>query len=246
MSVRAGSQLPGFSADNRVQLSEGLTVAIGRDPLHPEVRVRDPGEIHLRQQRKKHWINDSGPDAKPPSGVIEASQDSTSFLDHVEDARRRSKRLHTDPLDMEGPETFYETRKAMAYTRDLKIDDPMGGFKRGDTAALKLEGGQEEHVSNRGDSDFCVVLGKVWEPGHIEVKFYSDNQVAVVKPEHLVKIDRADVKARKLRLRMVDWQLGGEANQGPALPWQFQGRGRRFRSPVPAAQPARWLSHLTP
>ncbi|CAK0828408.1 unnamed protein product [Prorocentrum cordatum] len=138
--------------------------------------------------------------------------------------RRGGRRPRGDRAQRRGVRSLARaTRGVHCEPRPVARVASVGGAKglpeehtaRGAAARPENEPGrQEEHVSNRGDSDFCVVLGKVWEPGHIEVKFYSDNQVAVVKPEHLVKIDRADVKARKLRLRMVDWQLGGEANQG--------------------------------
>lgn len=219
MLARVDNRVPGFSADNRVQLSEGLSVAVPRNPVRPELRERDPVQLHHYQQMKTHWIHDFDPaDAIPFDGVDEAPLDSKSFGRQLEETRRRSKRLHTDPMDLDGPGKFHEMRKAVEYTRELDMDDPMGGFRTGDTAALKPEGNEEEYFRNRADFDFCVVVGKAWERGFIEVKFHSDNQVATVKPQHLVKIDRPDIMARKLRFRTSAWNLSSEAGQGAQRP----------------------------
>jgi hypothetical protein len=135
-------------------------------------------------------------------------------MHQLEETRQRSKRLHTDPLDLEGPGKFHEMRKLGAFTRELYMDDPMCGFKRGDIASVQPGDNQEEYGDRALSDDFCFVVGKGWERGYIEVKFYSDKQVAAVKAEHLVKLTKGEMMTRKFRLRKADWGLGGEAGQG--------------------------------
>merc|ERR1719343_1195714 len=144
-----------------------------------------------------HWIHD--PDPKDEA----ASQDSRRWRRQLEDTRQRSQWLHTDETDLEGPGKFHDVRRATEYTRQLVVDDPMSGFRSGDTAALKPtpRGDRQEEHDGRPDLDFCFVTGKAWRRGFVEVVFYSDRQVSAVKAERLAKISRAEVMARQHRFK---------------------------------------------
>lgn len=228
-----------------VQLPGGcpqkVAVTVLRDALDPARRVRDPLEIHHRQQMRGHWVHDTIPvaprraqdqgrwrrelqDAKlrrakelsPTHNPIDdLSPNSRPFGRQLQDARLRSKRLHTDVTDLEGPGKFHEVRSAVQYTRELVLDDPMCGFQSGDTAVLRPGGGATPRGDcQKDDDDFCVIAGNTGRAGFVEVIFHSDGQVAEVKVGRLAKIGRAEVMARKHRLKAAALGFGTLSDTG--------------------------------
>ncbi|CAK0897621.1 unnamed protein product [Prorocentrum cordatum] len=229
---------------------EKFAVPVPRDAHDPVRRVLDPLELHHRQQMTRHWVH--GPDleraaSEEPKGwrrVLQekrqrrASEDeelygdifehvppgSRPFQRQLQDARQRSRRLHSDQADLEGPGKFHDVRSATSYTRQLVMDDPLCGFRSGDTAALKPGGGpasggchQDEH-DRRSDLDFCFVTGGAWQRGLVEVVFYSDRQLSVVKAERLARISKAEVTARKRLFKAAHSGFGTRSDTALGMP----------------------------
>jgi hypothetical protein len=206
---------------------ERFAVPVLRDARDPARRVLDPLELHHIQQMRRHWVHDPvpppSPREQPPAppgfrrwlqdkrrrrasedeelfgpGPPDVPQGSRPFWRLLQDARQRSQRLHTDAMDLEGPGKFHDVRSAPKYTRQLAVDNPVGDFRSGDTAALKPTprgDRQEEHDERPASSPSgpCRASPR----GLVGVIFCSDRQVSTVKAESLDKVIRAEAMARR-------------------------------------------------
>lgn len=202
----------------RLQGSKGSTagrrtsfrVPMLRDPTpFTPHREMEPGEAYLQHRRSLHWLREESGSIhtttrqrRRPVEEVSGSESPSSFF---AEARTRSLRLHTDRMDTEGPSKFVEWRVAKPFLRDLCVDCGMFGFQKGDRTALTAEAlSAVQELGGRAD-DFCIVLGRAWVAGHLEVKFHADGQIADVQAEHLRKITRAEKMA--LQHRSKGWGL---------------------------------------
>jgi hypothetical protein len=137
-----------------------------------------------------------------PSGAVEMkflAWREASFHGMLNDTKNRAHKLKTDPLDLDGPALFAEMRTLKPLLRDLNLQDPWKGWKRGDCAAIHptLEDQYGDLIL-----DYCTIVGKGWVFGELEVKFKVGKEAQIVPGDHLYMITQQEACARRSRLSM--------------------------------------------